>query len=671
MRKFAFTGLIVSAIYVATVAGVEVTPQSGPPKTVRMVGDPIAIGDCRLGVINKVDLAGKRNGQLEWLAIAEVEKLNGGYRYVEGPNRDKPVPANRQVATVQIEVLEGQQAPEGVKVLEGKGVLRKRRYYERYYLQLMEGDIVEVNQTIGQVDDRLAHAELMSKSAKSAASKADVRASEKTRDEAKFRWNGAKKLYPGSMSLEDYRAAEVTFERYESEYFSKGEMVKVAQEELNQARVVCDLHEIRSTLRGTVKVIYKNPGEAVRELEPVVQIQNLDRLKIEGLIDAQYRHRVRPGMKVFIESPRRVSPQLLKGHLQEVTCVAVTNHPEKPLIVSGSEDGTIRVWDRTAEIPELRSFPEKPGVGFRSVACSPRGNYILAGSSDGVVWLFDLDKGGKEPVRKMEGGHRLAVTMVAFNSDGTLCVTAGEDRPRGSICVWETATGKKRAVLPAIHGGAITSVQFTAGGHIVSAARDNTVRVWSLGSDDNYQNVLTLPKRSGDVPTLGVSPDGKHVLFDQGKELRVLTLPEGRYYGSLANPTSTSPFTTMALFSPNGKLILTAGSSEGRMQLWGAPATGRRGQELVHLIPPERSQVTSGAFAPNGKFLVSGSKDRLIQVWDVPEQAELDEQIVAEVMHVDPSIESGGRQIRIRADVDNRNGRLLLNDTVTMVIYPQ
>jgi hypothetical protein len=40
-------------------------------------------------------------------------------------------------------------------------------------------------------------------------------------------------------------------------------------------------------------------------------------------------------------------------------------------------------------------------------------------------------------------------------------------------------------------------------------------------------------------------------------------------------------------------------------------------------------------------------------------------------MHVDPSIESGGRQVRIRADVDNRNGRLLLNDTVTMVIYPQ
>jgi WD40 repeat protein len=161
------------------------------------------------------------------------------------------------------------------------------------------------------------------------------------------------------------------------------------------------------------------------------------------------------------------------------------------------------------------------------------------------------------------------------------------------------------------------------------------------------------------------------VLFDQGKELRLLTLPEGQYAGSLANATGTSPFTTMALFSPDGKLVLTAGAAEGRMQLWRVPDNGRRGQELVQLIPPERSQPTCGAFASNGQFLVTGSKDRLVHVWTMPTAEEIDEKLEAEVMHIEPAVESGGRQVRIRADIANPNNRLLLGDTVTMVIYPQ
>ncbi len=676
MRKFALSGLLVASAFVATtLSGAEVTPQAKSGGTARIVGDAVVIGDSRLGVINKVDLSFARNGQLKWLSVTEVEKgPDGVYRWADEAKRNDPVPANRDVLPVQIEVMPGQTDPPNRKMFTEKNGMSERRYYERYYLQMIEGDPVEFNQKIGQLDDRLTRAEFYSKEAKLEASRADVVAAEKTRDESKIRMDGAPRLVNvGAMSKEDGRAAEVTYERYKSEYVSKVKMVDVAREELNQARTMLELHELRSPIRGRIKAIYKNPGEALREQEPVVQIYNLEKLRVEGLVDAQHRDRIKPGMKAILESPRRFTPRTLKGHLQEVTCIAVSNAKDRPLIVSGSEDGTLRIWDVNAATPEVQVYTHPQGKAFRAVACSPagaRGNYCLAGSADGIVWLFDLDKRTAEPVWKKEG-HGKAVTMVAFSPDGTRCITAGEDRPHGSICLWDAASGETKSVLPSVHVGAITAVHFTAGNHVVSAARDNTVRYWTPGTDGKYQAALTVPKRSGDVPNLGVSPDGKLVLFDQGKELRLLTLPEGKYAGSLANATGTSPFTTMALFSPDGKLVLTAGAGEGRMQLWRVPAGGRRGQEVVQMIAADRSQPTCGAFAPGGQFIATGSKDRLIHVWGMPTKEEVDEQIVAEVMHVEAAIESGGRQVRIRADVPNPNNRLLLNDTVTMVIYPQ
>lgn len=664
MRRFALSGLLVSAVYIAsTVAGVP--------------GDPIVIGDCRLAVINKQDVPSQRSGQLKWLAIAELEKMpDGTLRYLDEARRSEVVPASREVVIVRVELPPGHEELPGRKVVTVKNGADVRRYYERYYLQLIEGDVVEANQKIGQLDDRLSRAECSSKRAKWEASEKDVIAAEKTREEAKTRWEGAQRLMnTGAISREDYRAADVTHERYKAEYFSKVKMVDVAREEFYQAGTILELHEINSAFRGMVKAIYKNTGEAIRELDPVVQIHNLERLRVEGLVEAQYASRIKKGMKAVVEAPRRFSPRTFKGHLQEVTCVAVTSDPKNPLIVSASEDGTLRVWDLNANPPEVHSYSHPQGVAFRSVACAPaaaRNNWCLAGSADGVVWLFDLDKRiTREPIRKMEGGHRSAVVMVAFSPDGSQCVSAGEDRPRGSLCVWNTATGEKLSQPVSAHGGVITSVQFTANNHVVSAARDNTLKLWSRNGEGKYQVALTLPKRSGDVPNLGVSPDGKLALFDQGKELRLLSLPEGKYVGSLANPTGTTPFTTMALFSPDGKVVLTAGAGEGRLQLWRVPGGGRRGQELVQLIPPEPGQPTSGAFAPNGQFLVTGSKDRLVHVWNMPTREEQAETLEAEVMHVEPAIESGGRQVRIRADVTNKNDRLLLGDTVTLVIYPQ
>src|SRR5207244_3212143 len=84
--------------------------------------------------------------------------------------------------------------------------------------------------------------------------------------------------------------------------------------------------------------------------------------------------------------------------------------------------------------------------------------------------------------------------------------------------------------------------------------------LWNLSAGPPAK---TFPKRSGDVSVLGVSPDGKRVLYDpsQSKALRVLSLPDGLHEGIIRNPSGTGGFKALALFSPDGRFVLAGKGS--------------------------------------------------------------------------------------------------------------
>ena len=178
----------------------------------------------------------------------------------------------------------------------------------------------------------------------------------------------------------------------------------------------------------------------------------------------------------------RVTPPLaaLSGHLQEVTCVAVTRDRD-PLIVSGSEDGTVRIWER---IPGSDAGRSTPGWTIapivRAVACtSAEGQAQPAadGDGDGPRSACSTWTTSRRASASSRAGTPAAINAVAFNADGTRCVTGGEDR---SICLWDTADGTLLGKVAGAHGAGITSLAFTAKNQVVSAGRDKRLVVWNL-----------------------------------------------------------------------------------------------------------------------------------------------------------------------------------------------
>jgi WD40 repeat protein len=129
-------------------------------------------------------------------------------------------------------------------------------------------------------------------------------------------------------------------------------------------------------------------------------------------------------------------------------------------------------------------------------------------------------------------------------------------------------------------------------------------------------------------------------------------------------------FTTMALFSPDGQLVLTNDATRNYLQLWRAPNPKTRAYELSHLAY-DKSPATCGAFDPNGKFIVTGTQSGLVLVWRMPSKEEIGRQLTAWVVNIDTGIEGDLNKVRVKAHIDNADGLLMPDGKVTMVAYPK
>lgn len=572
------------------------------------------------------------------------------------------------------------------------------------FRKLAENDEVVEGQLLGVINPALAIEEVRTKQSNLRAAASEVPATQSMKEEALRRLisiDKSRAAVRGSVTEDDRGAAKVTYDRYRFEEVAKKAAVDKAQQELSAAWTALDLYFLRAAIPGRIRTIYKQPGEAVRNLDPVMQIQNTRKLRVEAQAEVQdallLRDRLRKAEQmrlearnfdkskpayakemrdqadklatVQVELTRPVSPKdVLSGHLQEVTCVAVPKGP-LPRIVSGSEEGIVRVWER---LPGEERWKEKSRLNhfapIRSLACTGPGakdNWMVTGTSRGVVRRFDLSNLSEKPLilGTSEDRHQGAIHAIAINAKGTRCATTGDDR---SICVWDLGTGTLVARKKGAHNSQITSLAFTPTDRLVSAGRDKRLAIWEL-KEENLVEVDEIPGRSGEVSTLGLDKTGDLILFDEGRELRVLSLSTRRIEGTLSNGGATGSFSTMALFSPDSRTILTNGNAPGRLQLWRAPSAEHRAAELRQLLWTTGT-VTCGAFDPQGNFAVTGTSDHRVLIWDLPKAEETEKPLDALLSYVEENLDAGLRRVTVRATLKDAPEGVIPGTAASIVV---
>lgn len=212
-------------------------------------------------------------------------------------------------------------------------------------------------------------------------------------------------------------------------------------------------------------------------------------------------------------SPVRAAeqPVVLRGHLGPVLAVAVT--PDCRWVVTGSDDETVRLFDLTSHCPAASQVVLREHSGpVTSIAVSPDGRWMVTGSRDQTVRLWDLTTPQPGSRVTVLNGHEGSVHSVAISSTGRWVATAAHDH---TVRLWDMNAVDPAAscVVLSEQPRDVGPLLFSPDGRqLIAGGEDGTACVWEVETGASSSAPVLLRGHCGPVGALAITPDGRKVL---------------------------------------------------------------------------------------------------------------------------------------------------------------
>ena len=425
------------------------------------------------------------------------------------------------------------------------------------------------------------------------------------------------------------------------------------------------LRTVKRALELSSHVLFADPVQLAPQL--LGRLGNTSDPVIQGLNDSALRLKrgswLQP-LGVCLRSPNDALIATLVGHTDQVNAIAINADGRRA--VSGSDDGTVRLWD-LVEFRLLKTFVGHTD-SINAVAITPDGRVAASGAGwprpfkleiqiqaflDGVdlrpsrdtsIRLWDLE--AAHEVQLLEG-HTAAVRSLIFIDGGHALVSGGDD---SSVWVWGFDNDIPGVELGKQDRRVVFLAERRSSGQIFSFSEFN-FKMWDLkrfsvaeGTLDMWDNVLGMDAERLKILLQSTSFEGESFSLyiwdlehdDPNTEkldrvdcfrnyIRTATYVNnsGGIAAGLSNgsvkvyESMTSAAKTLrghrgevSALAPtlDGKRLLSA-SHDGTLKLWDLTST----PEAV-----ERERDIYGiAFTPTGRLAVAAFSDATVEVWDV------------------------------------------------------
>jgi WD40 repeat protein len=358
--------------------------------------------------------------------------------------------------------------------------------------------------------------------------------------------------------------------------------------------------------------------------------------------------------------------------VQENPIKAITISPDNHwLVTADSFDTEMRVWDLTdldVEPIVLRAR-QSP---ITTIAISPDGRWLAGGADDTFVWdisTLPALSGAEGLNTSLTARVPLAkpvvlpsqsfVNVLAFSPDtppgalagGPGLITGNQD---GTAHVWDMSDLEAGPFILRAHDGAITNLAVSRNGQwLITGGVDHTARLWDLS--DLEAEPLILHGHDDAITSLAVGPEGRWLATgsaDRTARLWDLRAPNPAAAAPIVLPGSEGWGVTQLAVSPDAHWLVAA-SQDATLRLWDLDSADASSATSPTSMPVIRSgheeAITAMSISPDGRWLVTGSRDAAACLWDLQRVSDLGA----------PFLILTGHQEAIRAVTFSATGRWL------------